>query len=181
MVFYFVIGLTFWFLIFKLFKNFNDFEETNNNNESQLQLDLPSYNRDNIKLPYSNYSVYFIKNSFNRRVYVGMTNNFERRKSEHFNPEYRAKENKILYKFMSEMGQDNFQMIELFSGLSKQYACYAEARLIKNWSTIYPYGYNVNEELDNRQLGLNISKYNRDFFEKVKAIANFEYKNEILK
>jgi predicted GIY-YIG superfamily endonuclease len=129
---------------------------------------------------FKDYSVYAIKNTNNKRIYIGMTSNFNRRKSEHFSPEYRSKEKKMLYKYMQDFGDQSFTMIEIFSGLTKQEASYAEARLIKNWHTIFPYGYNIKEELDNRQLGLNVSIYNRDFFDKVKSIANMEYKNKLL-
>jgi predicted GIY-YIG superfamily endonuclease len=134
------------------------------------------------KDPYVNkgYSVYLIKNKINRMIYVGMTNDFNRRKAEHFDPHYRYKNRKLLYKFMEQLGPNNFEIIEIFKGITKQSASYAEARLIKSWSTIYPYGYNVADEYDNRQLGLNVAKYNKDFFYAVKAIANFDYKNKLL-
>jgi group I intron endonuclease len=130
---------------------------------------------------YHTYSVYIIKNKNNDNIYVGMTNNFQRRKSEHLDLEYRKKhKNKLLYQFIEKEGQNNFVIYELFKDLSKQDAMYAEARLIKNWSTIFPYGYNVAEELDNRQLGLNVAKYNREFFNKVKSISSLEGKKKFL-
>jgi group I intron endonuclease len=130
---------------------------------------------------YYTYSVYIIKNKNNNNIYVGMTNNFQRRKSEHLDLEYRKKyNNKLLYQFIEKEGQNNFIVYELFNGLSKQEALYAEARLIKNWNTLFPNGYNVADEFDNRKLGLNIAKYNKEFFDKVKAIANLKCKNDLL-
>jgi predicted GIY-YIG superfamily endonuclease len=81
----------------------------------------------NVSSNFKGYTVYAIVNIYNKRVYIGMTSDFERRKSEHFSPEYRAKEKKILYKYMQEMGAEAFKMIPIFSGLSKQDALYAQS------------------------------------------------------
>ena len=55
--------------------------------------------------------IYQIKNLVNGKIYIGKTNDFERRYKEHFSEKYRKHEsNKILYKAFEKYGNENFIM-----------------------------------------------------------------------
>jgi len=120
-----------------------------------------------------NYSVYVIHNDLNQKIYIGMTSDFERRKSEHFDKLYRATQPyKQLYLVMNKMGEEHFQMTEILSGLRKSEAMYAESALIRDWRTYNKgRGYNVNKEKDARAFGYNVAKYNPELFEEIKKLS----------
>lgn len=124
--------------------------------------------------PYNGYCVYVIKKG--KKAYVGSTGSFRRRKNQHFDPEYRAKHNKYLYHCWDE----EFEMVPVFKGLTKQEALYIEARLIKAWATQKPYGYNIADEKDNRQLGYNLAITNRKLFDIVQEYATITMKHKVL-
>lgn len=89
------------------------------------------------------YTVYYIQNKWNQKVYIGITNDFEARKSQHFNPNYRQKDKKkILYKAMAVFNEDFFSMEKIIFGLSKEEALIIESYLINTLPTYSPFGYN---------------------------------------
>ncbi len=127
-----------------------------------------------------NHSVYVIYNKINRKLYVGMTSNYERRKEQHFDYYYRQKQNKLLYKHMDTTGQHYFIMMPILTGLTRNEAFYVESKLIQQWGTVYPYGYNVNPEIDNRQLGQSVASYNSELYNRLKTIGTHEYRNKLI-
>lgn len=55
--------------------------------------------------------IYRITNLINNKVYIGKTNNFERRYKEHFRKtNIKSDPNKILYLAMHKYGFENFKM-----------------------------------------------------------------------
>lgn len=92
-----------------------------------------------------NYCIYRIVNLSNNTTYYGMTNDFERRKKEHYSKSYRAGERKKkLYKAMNTVDKYSDQDVEsifiiekLIDGLSKKEAMYAEAFLINHSQSHY--------------------------------------------
>jgi predicted GIY-YIG superfamily endonuclease len=114
------------------------------------------------------YSVYVITNRLNNKLYIGYTKKYEKRKQEHFDRDYRAKEfNKLLYKAMEELGEENFKITKLFDKLHYNEARYSEAKLIKEWNTINPRGYNVSSEQKSMRFGYNVAKYNQKFYKEL--------------
>jgi hypothetical protein len=127
------------------------------------------------------YTVYMIGNKFNSAMYIGVTGSYNRRKKQHFDETYRQEFHyKYLYQRMQKHGSNKFYMAPLFVGLSKEEAEYIEARLIKGWSTLKPYGYNVAEEGDNRKLGYEVAIANRKLFDLIKMYAVTEIKRLIV-
>jgi len=79
-----------------------------------------------------------------------MTNNFKRRKSEHFDKKYRQKQkDKLLYKEMKKDGIRNYKMKLLKDKLTRSEAFFIEASLINEIPTYGNYGYNVSRETKN--------------------------------
>jgi predicted GIY-YIG superfamily endonuclease len=125
----------------------------------------------------TSYSVYIISNKKNKKSYIGMTSNYDRRKLQHFDAEYRnTQPNKNLYIAMKNSGEDNFQMTKIMTGLTRNEALYIESILIKSWSTLTPQGYNMNDESDNLRLAHGIMKTNRELYEKIKELKKFANK-----
>lgn len=56
--------------------------------------------------------IYYIKNKVNGKMYIGKTNNFERRKMEHF---YKAESCPILQRAFYKYGKENFEMVPLLT------------------------------------------------------------------
>lgn len=56
--------------------------------------------------------IYYIKNKVNGKMYVGKTNNFERRKMEHFHKEESCP---ILQRALAKYGKENFEMIPILT------------------------------------------------------------------
>jgi predicted GIY-YIG superfamily endonuclease len=129
---------------------------------------------------HSNHVVYVIYSTVNRKLYIGMTSNYNKRKQQHFDYDYRQKQNKVLYQHMDAIGATKFNITPIITGLTYNEAMYAESKLIKNWGTLYPYGYNVNPEIQSRQLGYNVAKYNNELYNRLQTISTQEYKNKLL-
>lgn len=129
---------------------------------------------------HSNHSVYVIYNSVNRKLYIGMTSNYHKRKDQHFDYDYRQKQNKVLYQHMDAISASKFNIMPIFTGLTYNEAMYAESKLIKEWETLYPNGYNVNPEIQSRQLGYNVAKYNNELYNRLQTISTQAYKNKLL-
>lgn len=99
------------------------------------------------------HSVYVVWNKKNNKKYIGMTNSFKRRKSEHFDEKYRKKhKDKFLYIEMKKDGIRNYKMKPLQNSLTKNEALYMEASLINKIPTYNNFGYNVAKELKNLKL-----------------------------
>lgn len=129
---------------------------------------------------YRGYSVYAITSDNSRCAYIGMTGSFERRKGQHFDPIYRGKEkHKYLYQVMAKKGADAFHMVQLFAGLSENEAKYLEARMIRDWATVKPYGYNVAEEEDSRMLGYDIATKSPQLFYATKKYMSVRSKHAL--
>jgi hypothetical protein len=93
------------------------------------------------------YIVYYIRNKWNQKVYIGVTNNYERRIKEHFDPAYRKRDKKkILYKAMSVFEKESFEYGVIFNHLLKDEAKFAESFLINTLPSFAPYGYNKAKE-----------------------------------
>jgi predicted GIY-YIG superfamily endonuclease len=120
--------------------------------------------------PYKDHSVYVIKNKLNSKIYIGITSNYKRRKSEHFDRSYRLKENKLLYQQMEQLGAEHFYMHKILTSINKEEALYAEARLIQRWNTVYPNGYNAKDERENTIYGYVVQTYNKELFEKIEQL-----------
>lgn len=125
------------------------------------------------------YCVYAIAN--NKRLYIGMTGSYNRRMKQHFDPEHRAKENKYLYNCMKPHNINNFKKFPLIQGLSKEESLYIEARLIKDWGTLKPYGFNIADEQDGRDLGYDISVDNPELFAFIKRYKQMHVKHNVIK
>jgi predicted GIY-YIG superfamily endonuclease len=114
------------------------------------------------------YSVYYIVNSWNNKLYIGMTKNFEARKKQHFSQTYRKKDRKkILYRAMSSFEEKYFRMEKIFWDLTKEEAFFIEAYLINELPTYTPYGYNKQKENYKLQNEGKIKIQNTDLFRKL--------------
>ena len=117
------------------------------------------------------YSVYLIKNTINNQNYFGMTGNYTRRKSEHFDKNYRYRNrDKKLYKAMYAFSKNEnkevefiFPIKELLFSLTQKEAKYAEADLINNC----PSYYNVNKEKEHLYLYKEIKQSNPELIKKL--------------
>ncbi len=131
---------------------------------------------------FKGYCVYAIVNDYNNKIYVGMTGSFKRRKSQHFDPKYRKEHPyKLLYQAMSKDTKHdyNWRMIPIMLGLTEKEATYLEARLIKDWGCVDPFGYNVNPEQEGRDTGLDIYRENIMFYNEVKKLLDISNKRKI--
>lgn len=92
--------------------------------------------------------IYYIKNKVNGKMYVGKTNNFERRKLEHF--EKKELSCPVLAKAYKKYGIDNFIMVPILSfkainnTVLNQVLNALERLYIKKYNT-YKNGYNLTE------------------------------------
>lgn len=91
--------------------------------------------------------IYKITNIINNKLYIGQTNNLNRRKREHFNLSPSIVEEdekiKILYKAMIKYGPENF-IFEKIEDLCEDYN-EKEKFWIKELNTLAPNGYNMTE------------------------------------
>lgn len=115
-----------------------------------------------------NYNVYYIVNSWNNKLYIGITNNFKSRKNQHFSKSYRKKDSKkVLYRAMNNFEESFFTMYLLMSKLTKEEALFAETFLINMLPSYVPYGYNKATDkfrLKNEKI---ISEAKPDFFKEI--------------
>jgi hypothetical protein len=163
---FWVSGIVGFIVLFLLYKNLK--KETE-------ELEMPEEVEE-----FKGYCVYAIYNSRNRKVYIGMTGSYEKRKAQHFDAHQRSLESwKFLYQGMEQIGANKFTMVRLFSGLTEKEAKYAEAKLINGWSTLKPYGYNVAEEQDSRQLGFHVAVDKRFIYDAVQELCHFDNKMRI--
>lgn len=93
--------------------------------------------------------IYKIENKVNGKIYIGKTNNFNKRKIQHFpkNNNYENKKAKILYSAIKKYGQNNFEMkiIEKVSNNWEE----REKFWIAKFNSKIPNGYNMTDGGDN--------------------------------
>jgi hypothetical protein len=94
------------------------------------------------------YSVYRYYCPLLNKYYIGMTNNIDRRRREHENPEtWKNNRKKFLYTAMQFVGGPSmFEFTILHSGLTEEEAHYWEAKEIENHNCYYPNGFNERSE-----------------------------------
>lgn len=87
--------------------------------------------------------IYQIKNLVNNKIYIGKTNNFERRYKEHFSESYRNREsNKVLYQAFQKYGKENFEM-SVLECCNDAIWPEREQFWIEHKKTMVPTGYNM--------------------------------------
>lgn len=84
--------------------------------------------------------VYKISNNINNKIYIGITNDYQRRWREHKN---NHNKNSIIAKAIQKYGENNFTFEILYSGLSIEDANNKEIELIKKYNSLIPNGYNI--------------------------------------
>lgn len=87
------------------------------------------------------YCIYGISNSINCKIYIGQTNNFNRRKTEHFNNS--GKNRLIIDKSIHKHGKHNFQMFLIEICESKNEMNEAEIFYIKYFKSLGAELYNI--------------------------------------
>ena len=99
----------------------------------------PILNLGNGQLLMNNYCVYVHINKINKKLYIGITKNINKR--------WKAvsyKRCKLFYKAILKYGWDNFDHIVIIDNISKEMACEIEKQLIKKYkSTEKQFGYNL--------------------------------------
>lgn len=87
--------------------------------------------------------IYKITNLLNNKSYIGKTNNFDRRKREHFSSTALQNEpNKILYLAIEKYGKENFSM-EIVEECKDDIWEEREKFYIQYYHTLTPNGYNM--------------------------------------
>lgn len=87
--------------------------------------------------------IYKITNLINNKVYIGQTNNFERRCGEY---QYKVLKNnpcQVIIQAMIKYGIDNFSFEIIFNALSREELNLIEPLFIKQYNSLIPNGYNV--------------------------------------
>ena len=85
--------------------------------------------------------IYLIENNFNNKLYVGLSENINRRFSEHCKPCTRWKS--IISNSITKYGRENFELIYLEKCDSLDEANKREIYWIKTLNTLSPNGYNL--------------------------------------
>ena len=86
--------------------------------------------------------VYKITNTINDKVYIGITDNLERRWHDH-KKDAKGKLNRPLYNAMNKYGIDQFTITPICSTLTREDLGTIEQDLIKEHNTMTPNGYNL--------------------------------------
>ena len=89
----------------------------------------------------NNYTIYCLTNSANGKQYIGQTNNWKRRWSDH----RKSSCDSVISRAIRKHGKASFTVRFLAEGLTLEDANVREQRLIESMSTIRPNGYNVAE------------------------------------
>ena len=87
-----------------------------------------------------NMYVYKITNLINHKIYIGITNNYKKRWSNH---RCGNSSNMIIGKAIKKYGVDNFHFEILYEGLTLDEANEMEIKLIKDFNSLTPNGYNI--------------------------------------
>lgn len=94
--------------------------------------------------------IYMIKNTINGKLYIGKTNNINKRWKSHEN-DYKNKVGRPIYRAMNKYGFDKFELsiIETIRGTDKktlnESLCELEKTYIKDMNTKVPNGYNLTD------------------------------------
>ena len=130
------------------------------------------------QIEFRGYTIYQIKNTVNGYSYIGMTNDFERRKSEHFDLMYRyIHKDKKLYKSMNYFREEDFLMTPIVKNLTKEEALFTEAYIINNADSKYSY-YNVNREKENLRLYHKVRQQNPKLLVELRELIRKGWENE---
>jgi group I intron endonuclease len=90
------------------------------------------------------YSIYKVVNTINGKVYIGYTNNFNRRKAAHKHNALKNKENVLFYKAIRKYGFENFQWEIIYQSLDKNHCINVmEKFFIEQHCSLSPKGYNI--------------------------------------
>ena len=95
-------------------------------------------NNKGVKIMY----VYKITNLVNNKIYIGITNNYKRRFREHktnHNPK------SLICKAIQKYGEEKFAFEILYSNLSIEESCNKEIKLIQQFDSLTPKGYNISK------------------------------------
>lgn len=87
------------------------------------------------------YHIYKVTNKVNKKVYIGKTNDFEKRKKEH--TIYDINDNSIFHKALLKYGLDNFKWEIVCSTNCKEELNELEKFFIKKYNSFKPNGYNM--------------------------------------
>lgn len=99
--------------------------------------------------------IYKITNLINNKIYIGQTNNFERRKREHSKQMY-GNCSKVLYNAIEKYGWENFSM-EMIEDYCENYN-EKENYWIKKFNSYVPNGYNIDLALTSSECNIFISE-----------------------
>jgi group I intron endonuclease len=88
------------------------------------------------------YSIYKIVNKVNGKVYIGYTNNFNRRKSCHIH--LSKSSSNLIHKSIKKYGKDNFDWEIIYQSKHKSHTLKAmESHFIQEYNSLSPSGYNI--------------------------------------
>ena len=97
--------------------------------------------------------VYKITNLINKKIYIGITNDYKKRWNNH-----KCCKTSLIGKAIQKYGKNNFKFEILFQGLSIEEASQKEIDLIKTYDCLAPKGYNISKGgyniSDNKQIGV---------------------------
>lgn len=114
--------------------------------------------------------IYKILNRKTGSVYIGKTNNFERRKREHLSVHTNTNSqdyNKLLYKKMREYGIENFEFIIIEECLEEEWKT-REKYWINYYNSFKGRGYNESEGGDGVPIGNSLAPFIQDIIELLK-------------
>lgn len=107
--------------------------------------------------------VYKITNLINKKIYIGITNDYKKRWSNH-----KCCKTSLVGKAIQKYGKDNFRFEILFEKLSIEEASKKEIELIKTYNCLAPNGYNISKD------GYNISNSKQIGTKNGKSLLNYD-------
>ena len=90
--------------------------------------------------------VYKIINNINGKVYIGITNNYKKRWSNEKTLPKDPNKQQVIQKAIAKYGKENFSFFVLYSNLNIEEASELEKKLIKEYNSLVPNGYNVDKD-----------------------------------
>jgi len=88
------------------------------------------------------YSIYKIVNQVNGKVYIGYTNNFNRRKRSHIH--LSKSSSNLIHKSIKKYGRDNFHWEIIYQSKDKIHTLkIMEPHFIQEYNSMSPFGYNI--------------------------------------
>lgn len=92
------------------------------------------------------YYIYKIENLKNGKIYIGLTNNLERRRKRHFSDLRRkCHDNSFLQKEFNEFGEENFSFEKIFEGMTTEEEIGEKEKYYIKYYDSFRNGYNQNE------------------------------------